>query len=73
MKTINNKLKELRLQHNMKQEEVAIWLSLECGNRICRWEKGQSMPSVPNLFKLAQIFNVYPHELYPEWISTFWH
>lgn len=66
MKTINNKLKELRLQRGLKQEEVAIWLSLQCAGRISRWERGTSMPSVQNLFKLAQILKVLPHTIYPD-------
>lgn len=66
MKTINNKLKELRLQKGLKQEQVAILLSLQCTNRICRWEHGASVPSVKNLFKLAKIYDVLPHAIYPD-------
>ena len=66
MKTINNKLKELRLRKGLKQEEVAILLSLQCTNRICRWEHGVSVPSVQNLFKLAKIYEVLPHAIYPD-------
>ncbi len=66
MKTINNKLKELRLQNNLKQEEVAIWLSIQGACRISKWERGLAMPSVGNLFKLAKIYKVLPHVIYPE-------
>lgn len=66
MKTINNKLKELRVQHNLKQEEVAIWLSIQCAGRISKWERGLAMPSVQNLFKLAKIYKVLPHTIYPD-------
>lgn len=66
MKTINNKLKELRLRNNLKQGEVAIWLNMQCENRLSRWEHGTSMPSVSNLFRLAQLYRVLPHTLYPD-------
>lgn len=65
----NNKLKELRLKHNYLQGQVAILLNLQCESRICRWEKGVAMPSVENLFKLAKIYHVLPHEIYPTLIE----
>lgn len=62
----HNKLKELRLQRGLKQEEVAIWLSPQCAGRISRWEHGTAFPSAKNLFKLAQIYKVIPHTMYPD-------
>lgn len=61
----NNKLKEIRLKRDLLQREVARQLDLQFTDRLCRWEKGFSIPSVPNLFKLAQLYQVLPHELYP--------
>ncbi len=66
MKTINNKLKELRLQHNLKQEEVAIWLSIQCVGRVSKWERGLAMPSVKNLFKISKIYKFLPRTIYPD-------
>lgn len=70
MTPINNKLKELRLKQGMLQSEVAIALNLQCENRICRWEKGESMPSVQNLFNLAKVYKVLPHIIYPDLFLT---
>jgi len=62
----NNRLKEIRLKRNLLQREVASQLNLQCTDRLCKWEKGLAIPSVPNLFKIAQLYHVVPHELYPE-------
>lgn len=62
----NNRLKELRKARGLVQGQVAIHLGRQCEDRICRWEQGTSAPNLENLFHLAAIYEVYPHELYPE-------
>lgn len=59
-----NKLKELRIKRNLKQKEVAALLGFKSDDRICRWEKGQALPSLYNIIKLSQLFNVKVEELY---------
>lgn len=61
-----NKLKEYRLMAGMTQRDLSAKMGFNSEDRICRWEKGQSWPSLPNVMKLAKIFNVSPGELYPE-------
>ena len=65
-KIYKNNLKQLRTQNNWIQNEIAVILSLQCTNRVSRWEQGSSLPNMINLFKLAKLFNVLPHELYPD-------
>lgn len=61
-----NTLKEHRLKRNLTQRQVSAYLKFNSEDRISRWEQGQSLPSIKNLFKLAELFNVKPGELYPE-------
>ena len=65
-KIYKNNLKQLRTQNNWIQNEIAVILSLQCTNRVSRWEQGTSLPNMINLFKLAKLFNVLPHEIYPD-------
>lgn len=65
-KPFTNNLKAHRKKVGLIQTEVASRLQLDCVNRISRWEKGSSVPSVINLFKLAALYGVPPHELYLE-------
>lgn len=62
----NNKLKEIRKERNLFQKDVARVLEMKCEDRLCRWEKGLSAPSITNLARLAKLYQVLPHELYPE-------
>jgi len=55
----------------LKQSELAKLMGFASNERISFWETGKSMPSVENLFQLAKILGVMPHEIYPElWNRT---
>ena len=62
----NNKLKEYRLKAGLLQKDIGLAIGFKHWERISRWETGQAMPSVNNLFLIAQVLKVFPHELYPE-------
>lgn len=43
--------------------EIQEELSLSCPQPIYRWIRGQTMPSIDNLYKLSKILNVHMDEL----------
>jgi transcriptional regulator with XRE-family HTH domain len=59
-----NKLKEIRKTKNLTQLDVAKQLGMKSQDRISHWEKGQSIPSVINLFKICKLYNVKPEDVY---------
>jgi len=63
---VSNQLRFHRTKAGLFQKDVARTLGLDCADRISRWESGLAMPSIVNLFRLAAIYKVMPHELYPE-------
>lgn len=65
-KPFADNLKAHRKRIGLIQTEVALRLRLDRVNRISRWEKGSSVPSVINLFKPAALYGVPPHELHPD-------
>jgi len=67
---IPNSLRSRRKKAGLLQADVARSLGLDCADRISHWENGTAMPSIVNLFKLAAIYKVMPHELYPELYAT---
>ena len=63
---IPNKLKELRKRANLTQAELASKLEFtDSQDRICHWEKGTALPSIPNLFKLSRFYDISPYDIYP--------
>ena len=67
---LTNNLRLCRFQAGLRQIDVADHLKLDCANRLSRWENGSSIPSVINLFQLAALYKVLPHELYQETWQT---
>ena len=64
-----NRLRAIRKGRRMRQLDVACQLGFNAPDRVSRWEKGQSLPNIINLFKLALIYRVPPEDLYPDFVS----
>ena len=62
---IPNNLRALRKTAGLKQQELATKLGLIAFDRISRWERGLSYPSVEQLVKLCELFRVQPVDIYP--------
>lgn len=56
MKEFENRLKDLRVEHGLTQEEVSekIYVTKQA---VSKWEKGLSMPDVESLGALANLYN----------------
>lgn len=62
---IPNNLRDHRQKAGLLQADVAKALGFASTDRISHWEKGRAVPHLVNLFKLAALYQVFPHELYP--------
>ena len=51
------KLRNLRKQNNMSQEDLAHKLDIS-RQSVSKWESGLSMPDLDNVIKLSEMFNV---------------
>ena len=54
---LNQRLKTLRLEHNVTQQSVANALGVTVGN-VQKFEYGTAKPKLENVIKLADFFNV---------------
>ncbi len=54
---IGEKIKNLRIENNMTQNELATALGVSCA-AICHWEVNKRQPDIAILVKIAKIFNV---------------
>lgn len=57
MTTFPKRLLELRKQHNLTQRDVASYLSIAQPSYI-RYENGTAEPTLDNLVRLADLFDV---------------
>lgn len=68
MTSINMKLTGLRLKlyatrQGLSVKDIQIYLCLSCPQPIYRWYKGIILPSIDNLLRLSELFNVHMEDL----------
>lgn len=51
------RIKELRLQHHYKVGDVSRFMGFESDVAVYKWQRGESLPSVDNLYALASLFD----------------
>jgi transcriptional regulator with XRE-family HTH domain len=66
---IPNNLKSYRKQAELRQLDVADKLGFKSAERISKWEHGDAIPNIVNLFKLAGLYKTTVEELYGKFIE----
>lgn len=61
-----NKLRSYRRCAGYSQKKVSRMLALPDTSMLSRWEHGMGFPKLLQLFRLARIYNIYPHQLYDD-------
>ena len=62
MEKFKDKIKELRRDRNISQQQLANDLKVS-KQAVSKWESGASDPSTSNLVALAKLFGISPEEL----------
>jgi len=52
------KIRELRRQNNLRVTDLMDYMGLESVQAIYKWQRGDSLPSVDNLFALSRLFGI---------------
>jgi transcriptional regulator with XRE-family HTH domain len=55
-KATGARIKELRKEHHLKVEEVARFMGFESEQAVYKWQRGDSLPTVDNLYALSRLF-----------------
>ena len=50
------RIKELRKKNNLKVEEISEYMGFESVQSIYKWQRGESLPTVDNLYALSVLF-----------------
>lgn len=50
------RIKELRIKHNLKVEDIAKFMGFESEQAVYKWQRGDSLPSLDNLYALSRLF-----------------
>ena len=55
-KRTGERIKELRKENHLTVEEVSLYMGFESVQAVYKWQRGDSLPSVDNLYALSQLF-----------------
>lgn len=62
-KATGARIKELIKINNLKTMDVARYMGFEAPQAIYKWQRGESLPTVDNLYALSQLFGVTVDEI----------
>lgn len=68
-KRIPNRLRKHRKIWGLSQQEVAKIISLNHPSKLCKWEKGTSLPTLKEVLKLSALYKALVIDLYYEFYS----
>jgi len=55
-KKTGERIKELRKENHLTVEEVSSYMGFESVQAVYKWQRGDSLPTVDNLYALSQLF-----------------
>ena len=56
MKATGARIVQLRKQNHLRVEDISRFMGFETGQAVYKWQRGESLPSVDNLFALSKLF-----------------
>lgn len=57
VKATGARIKELRKKHHLKVEDIAEFMGFESEQAVYKWQRGDSLPTVDNLYALSALFH----------------
>lgn len=55
-KATGARIKELRKMHHLTVEEIARFMGFESDQAVYKWQRGDSLPTIDNLYALSRLF-----------------
>ena len=62
-KATGARIKELRVAHHLKVEDIARFMGFESEQAVYKWQRGDSLPTVDNLYALSKLFGTSVDEI----------
>ena len=56
LKATGSRIKELRKSKNLKVGDVSRFMGFESPQAVYKWQRGESLPTVDNLYALSRLF-----------------
>ena len=63
MKATGKRIRELRLEKGIKIDDIVTYMGLSVPQAIYKWQRGDSLPSVDNLYALSILYDTPVEEI----------
>ena len=60
---IGGRIRELRIANHLKVDDVARYMGFESPQAVYKWQRGDSLPTVDNLYALSFLLNTSVDEI----------
>lgn len=69
LKATGANIARLRKENGLSVKELQVYFGFECPQAIYKWQWGQSLPTIDNLFALSKLFHTTIDEILVEDLS----
>jgi len=52
------RIKELRVRNHLRVSDISHFMGFESEQAVYKWQRGESLPTIDNLYALSVLFNV---------------
>ena len=56
MEATGNRIKKLRKENHIKVDDIVSFMGFESQQAVYKWQRGESLPTVDNLYALSRMF-----------------
>lgn len=56
MAATGSRIRDLRKEHHIKVDDIVSFMGFESQQAVYKWQRGESLPSVDNLYALSRLF-----------------
>ena len=56
MAATGNRIRTLRKENHIKVDDIVSYMGFESQQAVYKWQRGESLPSVDNLYALSRLF-----------------
>lgn len=53
-----SRIKQLRLERHLTIRQIQEYMGFTTEQAICKWQRGESLPTVDNLYALSKLFGI---------------
>ncbi|MBR4027908.1 MAG: helix-turn-helix transcriptional regulator [Lachnospiraceae bacterium] len=57
-KATGERIKALRIERGLKIREISEFMGFTTDQAVCKWQRGESLPTLDNLYALSKLFGI---------------